>query len=59
MSIGHIDYLDHDSTKFFARRSDIIVSSTMSITFMPVDDFKKINFSKIAAEDIKNWVDLK
>ena len=53
MSIGHIDFLDHDSTKFFARRSDIIVSSTMSITFMPVDDFKRIKFSKIAAEDIK------
>ena len=59
MSIGHNDYLDHDSTKFFARRSDIIVSSTMSITFMPVDDFKKINFSEIGAEEIKQWVDLK
>ena len=59
MSIGHNDYLDHDSTKFFARRSDIIVSSTMSITFMPVDDFKKINFSEISAEEIKQWVDMK
>ena len=26
---------------------------------MPVDDFKKINFSQIGAEEIKQWVDMK
>ena len=35
MNIGHHDLLSHIDTKFFARRSDIIVSSTLSITLTP------------------------
>lgn len=35
MSIGFKDYLNHLTTKFIARRSDIIVSSTLSITLTP------------------------
>jgi len=38
MSIGFPDYLNHLLTKFIARRSDIIVSSTLSITLTPNDD---------------------
>ena len=53
MSIGHESYLDHDTTKSVARRSDSIVSSTMSFTLLPVDDFKKINFSVLTAEEVK------
>ena len=57
MSIGHESYLDHDTTKSVARRSDSIVTSTMSFTLLPVDDFKKINFSVLTAEEVKEWVD--
>lgn len=57
MSIGHESYLDHDTTKAVARRSDSIVSSTMSFTLLPVDDFKKINFSVLTAAEVTEWVD--
>ena len=35
MNIGYNDLLTHLNTKFVARRSDIIVSSTLSITLTP------------------------
>ena len=35
---GFFDYLTQLNTKFIARRSDIIVSSTLSITLTPEDD---------------------
>ena len=38
MQTGFKDYLNHLHTKFIARRSDIIVSSTLSITLTPMDD---------------------
>ena len=38
MQTGFKDYLNHLQTKFVARRSDIIVSSTLSITLTPQDD---------------------
>jgi len=38
MQTGFKDHLNHLSTKFIARRSDIIVSSTLSITLTPQDD---------------------
>lgn len=37
MSVGYGDYLTHKPIKFVARRSDIIVSSTLSITLTPAD----------------------
>ena len=37
MDIGYGDLLKHLPTKFFCRRSDIIVSSTLSITLTPKD----------------------
>jgi hypothetical protein len=36
-SIGFDPLLNHLNTKFLARRSDIIVSSTLSITLTPED----------------------
>ena len=38
MNIGYSNMLTHLNTKFLARRSDIIVSSTLSITLTPQDD---------------------
>ena len=38
MGTGFQDYLNHLSTKFLARRSDIIVTSTLSLTLTPEDD---------------------
>ena len=38
MNIGYSDMLTHLNTKFLARRSDIIVSSTLSITLTPIED---------------------
>jgi len=54
MSTGYKDYLNHLDTKLLARRSDIIVSSTLSITLTPEDDaFSPTEFAKI--EPTKIW----
>ena len=37
MQVGFGDFLNHLNTKFLARRSDIIVSSTLSITLTPIE----------------------
>ena len=37
MNVGFENLLTHINTKFLARRSDIIVSSTLSITLTPAD----------------------
>ena len=45
------------NTKFIARRSDIIVSSTLSITLTPMDeDFTPAPFAKIDADEIWDYV---
>jgi len=45
---GFSNYLNHLETKFIARRSDIIVSSTLSITLTPIDDgFKPCHFATV------------
>ena len=60
MSIGYQDYLNHLSTRFIARRSDIIVSSTLSITLTPIDDtVEPTHFSLIDAEGIWEYVMLR
>ena len=44
--IGFKDYLNHLNIKFLSRRSDIIVSSTMSITLTPLEaDFEPCCFA--------------
>ena len=58
MQTGYKDYLNHLGTKFIARRSDIIVSSTLSITLAPEDDkVVPAYFSRLTAEGIKTYVD--
>lgn len=37
MQAGHSDFLNHLPTKFIARRSDIIISSTLSFTLTPIE----------------------
>lgn len=37
MSVGYGDLLTHRPVKFIARRSDIIVSSTLQLTLTPAD----------------------
>ena len=51
--------LNHLPTKLIARRSDIIVSSTISITMSPHDDFKPTTFSKMEPEDVDEWVKMR
>ena len=54
MQTGFKDYLNHLNTKFLARRSDIIVSSTLSVTLTPEDDgFRPTHFAEI--EDFEIW----
>lgn len=46
--------MNHLNTKFLARRSDIIVSSTLSVTLTPEDDgFRPTHFAEI--EDYEIW----
>ena len=60
LNVGHSDMLIESNTKFLARRSDIIVSSTMSITLTPQDDeFKIKDLNKLNEEEIINWVNLR
>ena len=57
-NIGHPDLLTHLPTKFLARRSDIIVSSTLSITLTPQDGFvyTPVELANISEEDTQEWV---
>lgn len=60
LNVGHSDMLVESNTKFLARRSDIIVSSTMSITLTPQDDeFKVKDLNKLSDQEITNWVNLR
>jgi len=59
-SIGFKDYLNHLSTKYIARRSDILVSSTLSITLTPiVDVFEPAHFATMEDEEVWNYVMLR
>ena len=44
-SVCFSDHLNHLNTKFLTRRSDIIISSTLSITLTPQDNFKPTSFA--------------
>ena len=60
VSIGFKDYLNHLSTKFIARRSDIIVSSTLSITLTPIDDvYEPAHFAIMDDDAIWEYTKLK
>ena len=59
MQIGFHDLLTHIDAKQHARRSDIIVSSTLSITMTPKDDeyeSKMTKFALVSEEDVAKWV---
>ena len=56
-SIGHRDFFHHLNTKLIARRSDIIVSSTMSITLAPQDDFVPMTFADLTRENVDEWIE--
>jgi len=60
MQAGYKDYLNHLNTRFIARRSDIIVSSTLSITLTPIDDgFEPAHFALINDDEIASYVMLR
>lgn len=60
MQTGFADYLNHLSTKFIARRSDIIVSSTLSVTLTPQgEEFEPAHFARIDSDDIWDYVMLR
>lgn len=49
--------LNHLNTKFLTRRSDIIVSSTLSVTLTPVEDFVPTSLANMTPEDRDSWVE--
>ena len=60
MQVGFHDLLTHTDAKQQARRSDIIVSSTLSITMTPQDDEyerARTKFALVSEEETKRWVD--
>lgn len=60
MQTGFPDYLNHLSTKFIARRSDIIVSSTLSVTLTPQgEEFVPAYFAIIDSAEIWDYVMLR
>ena len=48
--------LNHLSTKLLTRRSDIIMTSTLSITLTPKDDFIPISFAFLTPKNIQQWI---
>lgn len=59
-NIGYKHLLTQLPTRFLHRRSDIIVSSTMSITLSPIErGFVKKNLTEMTEEEIREWVDLR
>ena len=60
MSIGYLHHLSHLNTRFLCRRSDILVSSTLSMTLTPIEQGKqKKNLVEMTLDQRKEWVDLR
>jgi hypothetical protein len=58
MNVGYGHLLSHIPTKFRARRSDIIVSSTLSITLTPSDgDYKCKDLALMSSHELSQWCD--
>lgn len=58
MSVGYGHLLTHKPIKFVARRSDIIVSSTLSITLTPADsEYRPIDKGLLTPEQASIWCD--
>ena len=58
MNIGHSELLTHLPTKFLARRSDIIVSSTLSITLTPIAaNYRPMDKALMTDEEVNKWID--
>ena len=59
--IGYKHNLHHLPTEFFCRRSDILVSSTLSFTLCPVEQstYVKKNFADLTDEEIYEWTNLR
>jgi hypothetical protein len=56
MSVGYGDLLTHRPVKFVARRSDIIVSSTLSITLTPADsDYRPLDKGLLLPDQLVMW----
>lgn len=59
MSIGHSSLLNHLNTKYIARRSDIIVSSTLSITLTPEENFEPTKFVDLDEGKTNDWIEIR
>ena len=59
MTIGHSHMLDKHWTKLLARRSDILVSSTLSITLTPLESFVPTLLGELSPEERTAWIDLR
>ena len=57
MQAGFKDYLNHLNTKFVTRRSDIVVSSTLSITLTPIEsNVIPTNFATLSSSDREEYI---
>jgi hypothetical protein len=60
MSVGYGQLLTHLPTKFRSRRSDIIVSSTLSITLIPSDpEYRVKDLTLLKSEEVDKWCDIR
>ena len=56
MSVGYGLLLTHKPVKFIARRSDIIVSSTLQLTLVPSDSgYRPLDHALMTREQIQEW----
>lgn len=56
-SVGYGHLLTHEPIKFIARRSDIIVSSTLQFTLTPSDSgYRPKDHALMDAQEIQEWV---
>jgi hypothetical protein len=56
--IGYEKHLSYLMTELLFRRSDILVSSTLSFSLTPLEE-KRMHLAQMTAAQIKTWVDLK
>ena len=60
MNIGYRHHLTHLPTRFIFRRSDILVSSTLSVTLTPLESgFERKNLVEMSEKELDDWINLR
>jgi hypothetical protein len=57
MNIGYKHHLTHLPTRFIFRRSDILVSSTLSVTLTPLErGYERKDLARMSEKELTDWI---